>query len=128
MDEPAKEDTVYYIKTDTPINENSVLEDDGSYLTPQNKIAPSKDETGSKHDLSKVGNGSKNELSEVGRNEDVQSDRIVIRLKCAVVVLMALVLFALMALAIHLASSHPHRKKNLYFSYDEVSITLYYPF
>ena len=96
MTEPAVEDTVYYIKTDTPINENSVLEDDGSYLTPQHKIAPSRDETGSKHDL-----------SEVGKNEDVQSDRIVIKLKCAVVVLMALVLFALMALAIHLASSHP---------------------
>ena len=117
MTEPAQEDTVYYIKTDTPINKDSVLEDDGSYLTPQHKIAPSRDETGSKHDL-----------SEVGKNEDVQSDRIVIKLKCAVVVLMALVLFALMALAIHLASSHPHRKKNLYFSYDEVSITLYYPF
>lgn len=114
MDEPAKEDTVYYIKTDTPINENSVLEDDGSYLTPQNKIAPSKDETGSRNDLSKI-----------EKSEDVQSDRIVIKLKCAVVVLMALVLFALMALAIHLASSHPHRKKKLYFSYDEVSIQLY---
>ena len=115
MTEPAQEDTVYYIKTDTPINKDSVLEDDGSYLTPQSKIAPSKDETGSKHDLSKVGNnqtGSKDELSKEGKNEDVQSDRIVIKLKCAVVVLMALVLFALMALAIHLASSHPHRKNN----------------
>ena len=111
MTEPAQEDTVYYVKTDTPINENSVLEDDGSYLTPQSKIAPSKDETGSKHDLSKEG------LSQPGKNEDVQSDRIVIKLKCAVVVLMALVLFALMALAIHLASSHPQieqpRKNNL---------------
>ena len=42
-------------------------------------------------------------------NEDVQSPRHVIKLKCAVVVLMTLVFFALMALVIHLVTSHPHR-------------------
>ena len=93
MTEPDQEDTVYYIKTDAPINKDSVLEDDGSYLTPQNKIAPSHP---APEDTER-------------QNEDVQSDRNVIKLKCAVVVLMAMVLFALMALAIHLASSHPHR-------------------
>ena len=99
MTESAESDLVYYIKTDAPINENSVKEDDGTYLTPQNKIAPSsKDETGSKHKPTDK------------ENDDVQSDRSIIKLKCAVLVLMAIVLFALMALAIHLATSHPHSK------------------
>ena len=104
MTEQIESDTVYYIKTDAPINKDSVKEDDGTYLTPQNKIAPSsKDET-----------GSKNKTLGGNENEDVQSDRIIIKLKCAVVVLMAMVLFALMALAVHLATSHPHRKKQIH--------------
>jgi len=101
MTEQVESDTVYYIKTDAPINKDSVKEDDGTYLTPQNKIAPSsKDET-----------GSKNKTVGGNENEDVQSDRIIIKLKCAVVVLMAIVLFALMALAVHLATSHPHHRQ-----------------
>ena len=66
MTEPDQEDTVYYIKTDAPINKDSVLEDDGSYLTPQNKIAPSHP---APEDIER-------------QNEDVQSDRSVIKLKC----------------------------------------------
>ena len=105
MTEQVESDTVYYIKTDAPINKDSVKEDDGTYLTPQNKIAPSSnDET-----------GSKNKTVGGNENDDIQSDRIIIKLKCAVVVLMAMVLFALMALAVHLATSHPHRKKQIHY-------------
>ena len=107
MTEPVESDTVYYIKTDAPINKDSVKEDDGTYLTPQNKIAPSsQDET-----------GSKNKTGDEKENEDVQSDRIIIKLKCAVVVLMTIVLFALMALAVHLATSHPHSRKQIHFAF-----------
>ena len=80
-------------------------EDDGTYLTPQNKIAPSHPAPSSQDFENLKGDDAVTERT----NEDVQSDRNIIKLKCAVVVLMAVVLFALMALAIHLASSHPHR-------------------
>ena len=37
-------DTVYFIKSDSPINEHSIKEDDGTYLTPQNKIGSADNE------------------------------------------------------------------------------------
>ena len=87
MTEPRPESTVYYIKTDAPINEDSVKEDDGSYLTPQNKIAPSHLAPSSQD----VENLKRDDAVMERHNEDVQSPRNIIKLKCAVVVLMTVV-------------------------------------
>ena len=47
-------DTVYFIKSDSPINEHSIKEDDGTYLTPQNKIGSADNEPSKPQEEGKI--------------------------------------------------------------------------